>query len=383
MITYVDLPGAKDFFARFDVPIEPLPLVPLQNKYIDFSTGLPLPNYPADEATMMAALGRYGQVIAGFVNETFPGYFNLPEQVPEDLAMPFGQFVAKYDLQAVLPFLWPFVSAVGDVLAVPTLFVIQNLNAVILNALQQPGGLFVPRSHNNSQLYAAVQQYLSTDLLLSSTVGVADRTDSSVRLVVNTPSGKKLIKAKKLLVTAAPTVDNLKKLDLDTTETEVFGKFEWSSDWVGVISHTGLPDGLDLFNVVPDSSPSSLNLPKPPFVSDIKFSGVPGLYTTTVVGAPGLNEHRAKIMVRDALDAVGDAGTLPTKHIDFEAFSDHSPLQLRVSSEELRAGFFKKLYALQGRRSTFYTGAAWTTDFTSVVWVFTEAGILPQILATL
>jgi hypothetical protein len=383
VLTYLDLPGAKDFFARFNIPIGPFPRDPLESKYIDFSTGLPVPNYPADQGAMMAALGAYGQVVAGFVNQTFPGYFDLPEQVPDDLALPFGRFVAKYNLQAALPFLWQFVSAVGDVLAVPALFVIQNLNAVVLNLLQQPDGFFVPSSHNNSELYAAVQQYLSADLLLSSTVSVADRSDSGVKLVVNTPSGKKLVKAKKLLVTAAPTISNLKALDLDTTEKTVFGKWEWTSDWVGVISHTGLPDGLDLVNTVPDSSPSALNLPKSSYVSSIGFSRVPGLYKVTVIGPPDLSEHRAKIMVREALGAVGDAGTLPTKHIDFEAFSSHAPLQLRVSTEELKSGFFKKLYALQGRSSTFYTGAAWTMDYSAAVWLFTEVGVLPQMLPTL
>lgn len=332
---------------------------------------------------MITALGTYGQISAGFVNETFPGYFDFPEQVPEDLALPFGQFLAKYNLQAALPIMWSFLSALGDVLSVPTLFALQNFNAIHLNAIQQPGGFFVPSSHNNSQLYAAVQRYLSSDLLLSSTISVTDRTDSDVRLVVSTPSGKKLVKAKKLLVTAAPTIDNLRQLDLDTTETSVFGKWQYSSDYVGVLSHTGLPDGLDIVNVAQDSSPSSLSLPKPPFVSEIKFSGVPGLYTTTVVAEPGLSEHRAKIMVRDALNKIGDAGTLPTKHVDFEAFSDHSPLQLRVSTDELKAGFFKKLYVLQGRRSTFFTGAAWASDLTSILWLFTETGILPQILATI
>ncbi|OIW22922.1 FAD/NAD(P)-binding domain-containing protein, partial [Coniochaeta ligniaria NRRL 30616] len=379
VIAYLDLPGVKDFFARFNVSVEAAPLAPLVTKYIDFSTGLPVPSYPADQAAIVTALGTYGQLSAGFLNETFPGYFNFPEQVPEDLALPFGQFLSKYNLQAALPILWSFLSALGDVLSVPTLFALQNFNAIELNAIQQPGAFFVPTSHNNSQLYGAVQQHLSADLLLSSTVSVTDRTESGVKLIVNTPSGKKLIKAKKLLVTAAPTIDNLKKLDLDNTEIDVFSKWQYSSDYVGVISHIGIPDGLDIVNVVPDSSPSSLNLPKPPFVSEIKFSGVPGLYTTTVVAAPGLNEHQAKIMVRDALNKIGDAGTLQTKHIDFEAFSDHSPLQLRVSAEELKAGFFQKLYALQGRRSTFFTGAAWASDLTSIVWVFTETGILPQI----
>ncbi|KAB5513268.1 FAD dependent oxidoreductase [Coniochaeta sp. 2T2.1] len=382
VIAYVDLPGVKDFFARFNVPIEAMPQVPLDTRYIDFTTGQPVANYATDQTAIFTALATYAQLSAAYVNQTFPGYFNFPDEVPEDLALPFGDFLAKYNLQDAVPFLRGFLLAIGDMLSVPTLFALQNFNAIHLNAIQQPAGFFVPSSRNNSELYAAVQQYLLPDLLLGSTVSVADRTDAGgVTLVVNTPSGRKLVKAKKLLVTAAPTVDNLKKLGLDTVETNVFGKWEYSSDYVGVVANAGLPDGLDILNTSPDSSPGSLNLPKLPFVSEIKYSGVPGLYTTTVVGPPGLNEHRAKIMVRDAVNKIGAAGTLPTKHLDFAAFSSHSPLQLRVSAEELKAGFIKKLYALQGRRSTFYTGAAFASDLTSILWVFTETGILPQILA--
>jgi hypothetical protein len=382
VIAYVDLPGVKDFFARFNVSTEPTTQLPLASKYIDFSTGLPVTNYPsANQTAALAALAKYGQITAPYVPQIFPGYFNLSDQVPEDLALPFGEFLAKYSLQAMLPIIWPFISAADDLLTAPTLFAIQNFGPIQLRGLQQPGGFFIPSSHNNSQLYGAVQQYLAADLLLSSTVSQSNRDDSGVRLVVNTPSGQKLIKAKKLLVTAAPTVDNLDKLDLDSVEVGVFGKWEWSSSYVGVVSHTGMPDGLDVINALSDSSPTTLNLPKAPFVAEYKFTGVPGLYSTTVIGKPGLSEHQAKDLVRNGFNKIGDAGTLPTKNISFEAFCNHTPLQLRVSAEELKAGFYKKLYALQGRRSTFYTGAAWTSDVTSTLWVFTEQGILPQILA--
>jgi hypothetical protein len=45
------------------------------------------------------------------------------------------------------------------------------------------------------------------------------------------------------------------------------------------------------------------------------------------------------------------------------------------STEELGKGFCKKLYALQGRRNTFYTGHAWAGDYSSMLWQFTK-GIL-------
>jgi hypothetical protein len=38
---------------------------------------------------------------------------------------------------------------------------------------------------------------------------------------------------------------------------------------------------------------------------------------------------------------------------------NHTPLQLRVSAEQVRRGFYRKLYGLQGLKSVFSTGAAW------------------------
>lgn len=277
VLQYLDLPGAKDFFTRFNVPIEPSDTTPLESKYIDFSTGLPVPNYAtADQASVFAALTAYGQIAGSYTPLFFPGYANFPDQVPEDLALPFGEFVVKYNLQAAMPILWNFVSAIDNVLATPTLFVFQNFGGVHLNALLQPGGFFVPTSHNNSELYAAVQQYLSADLLLASTVSAAKREDSGVKLVLNTPSGKKLVKAKKLVVTAGPSNENLKALDLDSTETGIFGKWEFSSMHAGLVSHTGMPDGLAIVNAVPDASPGTLNWPKGQYVSELMFSHVPG-----------------------------------------------------------------------------------------------------------
>jgi hypothetical protein len=376
--------GTLEFFSRFGVSTVPITSTSLTNKYVDFSTGLGVTSYPSPNQTAAnIALGTYAQIAGQYTPLFFPGYFSwpLPPNIPEDLTMPFGQFVQKYSIQAALPTIWTFVNALGDVLNSPTLFVMQLFGAVQINSLAT-GGFVVPVSHNNSQLYGAIASSLGSNVLYSSTVSASQRDSSGIKLIVNTPAGKKLVKAKKLLVTAAPTVDNLSKLDLDATETNIFGKWSFRSDYVGVISHTGLPDGLDIINAVPDGSAGVDNFPTPPFVTDFAFTGVPGLYRTTVIGDPDMNEHNAKIMVRNALNAVGKAGTFDTKHLNFEAFADHTPLSLRVSAADLSSGFYSQLYSLLGYRNTFYTGSAWCSDYSSVVWLFTEI-ILPQIVATL
>jgi hypothetical protein len=51
-----------------------------------------------------------------------------------------------------------------------------------------------------------------------------------------------------------------------------------------------------------------------------------------------------------------------------------------VSPQEIAAGFYSRVNALQGQNSTFYTGAAFQTNDSSLIWAFTES-LLPSIAA--
>jgi hypothetical protein len=82
----------------------------------------------------------------------------------------------------------------------------------------------------------------------------------------------------------------------------------------------------------------------------------------------------------DDLIRIWTAGTLPTtQNPVIDAFTSHTPLQLQHSPEDLKAGFYKGLYALQGHRDTYYTGSAWAGDYSSILWQFTD-GILQQLV---
>ncbi|KAH8797510.1 hypothetical protein F5882DRAFT_395906 [Hyaloscypha sp. PMI_1271] len=55
---------------------------------------------------------------------------------------------------------------------------------------------------------------------------------------------------------------------------------------------------------------------------------------------------------------------------------------MRVPADSIKKGFYSDLYALQGRHGTFWTGAAWAPDDSSLLWEFTE-GILPLVVKAL
>ncbi|KAL1616919.1 hypothetical protein SLS54_008124 [Diplodia seriata] len=399
VIAYLELPGVADFFKRFDIDLFPAPDPGFSKKYIDFTTGRALTSgnpitAAANPRAVQAALSTYGQLAALYLNHTFPSLAALPTgaALPADLALPFGDFVAKYNLQAALPTIWGFVSFTGDVLRESTAYVLNQFGAVHLNATAN-AGLLMTGTLNNSVLYDRIAAHLGpADVLYRATaVRAVERTADAVALVVadGTAGCKKLVKAKKLLVTIPPLASTLAPIfgpAADEEELEVFSRWTYRSGYVGVLNGTGLADGVEVVNASPSNA--SLNLPGgggESFVWNVISSGLlPGVFRTSVVGDEGLTAEGAKGLVADALSRIGGAGTLNvTQPPTWLAFADHKPLQVRAGREDLLDGFYRRAFGLNGRRSTYYAGAAWVSDYTSVHWMYLEKTILPMMLEAL
>ena len=77
------------------------------------------------------------------------------------------------------------------------------------------------------------------------------------------------------------------------------------------------------------------------------------------------------------------ANGLPVTNPEFVKFVNHAPFNLMVSNDAIRDGFYKKVFALQGQRNTFYNGIAWHTQDSSLLWKFTDDYIIPILLASL
>jgi len=65
----------------------------------------------------------------------------------------------------------------------------------------------------------------------------------------------------------------------------------------------------------------------------------------------------------------------------FVGFNAHNPFELTVSTQAISDGFYGRLEALQGRRQTWWTGAAWQAQDSSSLWSFTEDTVLPKLVA--
>ena len=364
-----------NYFARFNVPLTPVPLTsPFATEYIDLTTGKVVPGYtPADPT---AALGILAAQLQRY--PYLPEGYNLPDPVPADLLLPFGDFVTKYGIQAAVPLISKFAHGVGDLFKSPSLYVFQNFGLPQLNSLFT-GSFLTTADHYNSELYLKAAALLGPNVLYGSTLVDVHRYDKAThQIIVRTPSGLKFIKAKKLLVTMPPILDNLTPFTLDNHEYSTFKQWQYTTYYTGIIRN-GVPNGV---NVVNTAENTALNIPLPPYVEKFDFSGVPGLHTFHTVSVEPQTQAQVLAELKSDIAAMSTAGTFPASASSIEVLTDHSPIQMRVPADAVKGGFYKDLYRLQGRKGTFWTGAAWAPDDSSLLWAFTES-VLPLIIAAL
>ncbi|KAK8093448.1 hypothetical protein PG997_000133 [Apiospora hydei] len=361
----------RDFFAKFNRGLLALP-----QKLADFSSGYIVPNAAApDLATMQPLLTKYAGVLAQNFPYLAQGTYDLPDPVPEDLLLPFAAFAAKYDLLDTIPVVWTFAQGVGNLLEATTLYVLQNFGLAHVQGLQAG---FVVAQQGNQVVYDKAGAFLGADAVLyNSKVIQLARGDDGVTAVVKTASGTKLVQAKKLLVTVPPTLGNLAKFDLDTTEKSLFGQWANVPYFIGVLAKSGLTDQISFINV---NLTSPDTLPRTPLVWRIETVGVPGYQTVKVIGES--SSKAAQRLVTDALTRLDRSLQTDASATEFVRWEEHDNLQLHVSAAELAQGFYKRLYSCQGKRSTWYTGNAWATDYSSLLWAFTEERILPSLLGS-
>ncbi|KAL6915273.1 hypothetical protein ACHAP8_010561 [Fusarium lateritium] len=381
---YLSRENTKAFFKRFDVGlIDPDPESGFNllfgTKDIDFSTGKNVDvDYGLINSTV--ALIEYAALATKYQPWFENGYFKKGK-IPEDLLLPFGEFLNKHSLGSSLAVLRTLIW-LSDAVNTPTWFVMAVVGQPQLAALGfgLAGPSFkYPETYSSETLYDRVLELMRDDVLLESTVVSSGRKAKGVDLVVQTPNGKKYVKAKKLLVAATPSPDNTDAWDLDSNEKSIFSKFSWETLYVSVVGKTNLPSDVTGIRNAWDNQ-SNFYLPQGNFVDAYTRADDKDLWTTRVLGRATLTAQKAKSMIKQVFSKVDAAGTYDVTDPDILAFASHGLTVPKVTPKELAAGFYQKLYALQGRRNTFWTGLTWAPDYTPILWDFTEK-LFPQILS--
>lgn len=354
----------QSFFGKFNMDLIPYASDAKRRQYVDFSTGTVYSNYsmtPPDFEAYVDELERFPYLAQGW---------DLPEPVPEELLIPFGQFIKKHSLRDIAHILASFAVGNGHSLDQTTAYVLKSVDKAFIEGFQ---GNNVMSSTTNWELYMRAQEYLGSDALVSSTVVAASRPSdgSKSTLFVHTPSGLKIVIAKKVLVAMPQKIENMANLGLDRTERSLFSQFTNTALYVGLVKDTGIPDDTDTLGVDLDNV---YDIPSIPGVVQLQSTDVPGVYR------PWYSSESSMTADKVAAATLATIKRMTGKDATFMVFGNHTPYQLTVSPDAIRNGFYDSLTSLQGHRNTWYTGAAFLAPHTAALWQFTEA-LIPQIIA--
>lgn len=354
------------------------------SKYVDFATGKIVASpTTADAATLGAAFQGYGTQLAKYPD--VQNGFNLTYPVADDLVLPFGDFLDKYNLSAMAYYAYIFAQGYSPIMDVSTLYVIKNFGTSTLTGVAT-NSFLTTASHNTHALYDAIYAKLPSLFMLNASVLQVVRTSDMVyvKLAGDSKTGKTtLIKAKKLVWAAPPTVSNFDgaAFALSSTERAVFSQFFGNGYYTALISNSGLPDGT---SIEASTSGERFQVGKTP--GPYMFATIDGLNLTSVyfgTSSTTTSDADVKSAILTALSKYKSAnGITSAATPSWAVFKSHTPFNLMVSSAAIKDKFYQKLYALQGVNSTFYNGAAWHTQDSGLLWKFTDDYILPIILAS-
>jgi hypothetical protein len=370
VVDFENTPIVTAYLNRFGVQTTLSSLAPEASANIDFRTGRVVAITPPSATAVGSALSQYYEILATQYPYLSAG-FQLPNPVPAELAAPFSSFVQTHGLQALVPTVFQFAQGAGNLLNDPALYVLKLFGLNVVGSIFAGGFLNLPQG--TQQLYSAAQNYLGNKVLLNASVSSIER-GNLIQTLVNTPQGTTLIQSSKLVWAAPPTVQNLQPVDLDGLEKSTFAKLHGKEYSTGIVTISGLPAGLSLNNVAAETA---YNLPQLPGLYGLQAT-TPGLYLALFGAEQPMNDNAIQQNITNAVKQIAKAGTYPAQLNGFDIFSNHAPFQLGVTGGEIAGGYYNTLNSLQGRNNTFYNGAAFQTNDSSLIWQFTEA-LLPQI----
>ncbi|EUC42196.1 hypothetical protein COCMIDRAFT_104202 [Bipolaris oryzae ATCC 44560] len=389
LVTFHNTSYVTDYLTRLDIPLAPISFSSTTNLDYDLRTGKPVNRtYNPTQEEFAAGFAGYSAQLAKYPQLNDGTY--LPYPVPEDLTMPFGKFLEKYNLTGALMQMYNFNWGTGDFLSNPTVEQMRYWGANTVAAVTT-GSFLVTARHNSSEIYTKVGAVLgaTSSVLLNSEVTYTRRSEgkAGVQLIVKTPQGSKLLIAKKLVIAIPPKLDFVAPLDLSSTEKDLFGKYIDAGYYVGVVRNTGIPPKTVITNAAQDKA---YNLPVLPAVNLMNPTAIDGVWT---IFSSTLQSKASFPWADNAVkaDIVRSIKALQTSNPDkFQQtepeiieWHSHAPYFLQVSAEEIKNGFYAKLYSLQGLRNTHFTGAAWRVHDSSQIWKYTDTQVLPKLLAGL
>ncbi|PWY94531.1 putative FAD dependent oxidoreductase [Aspergillus sclerotioniger CBS 115572] len=369
---HLDVPIVQDFFTRLNSSLAAVELSSFGTpKYYDFTKQVALPNHTAGtmQSDYVTLLNKYPYV---------DDLVNLPDSVPSDLLLAWPEFAQKHNLSqgsTEAGLAWP--ATPGDPLSTTALAILNDGNHIEL--AEDEGGAVHNANNDNSQIYTNALAEFQPHILLNSSIVAAQRglnRSSGVQLVASTPEGKKLIKAKQLILAMPPVLDNTKSFNLDTTENSILGKLSGKYYYGGVVNNTGLEEGIAYTNVGVDRPYNAASLPGVVEIAPSAYSGYQFYWYNTEVAT---TQEEVQAAAKSTIQWLQTQNNVTTSEPNFLDYQDFSPFHLSPPNEDVEDGWYTKMKGLQGHRNTWYISSLFVVGSTQV-WNSTNI-LLPDIIS--
>lgn len=382
--TFLDYGPARAFFARLNVPTGEWAPVRYPITHADFITGNSVSfTAPAFVPAVQSAAQVFLDVITPFESFYTPGFFNFPapRDIPADLLLPFGDFVKKHQLEAAVTTIFRSTGlGMGDLLNSTTLYVLTTFGGPMMRSFFGTPN-FAPATGRNQDLYNKVTERLSADVLYNSVVTQTTRSArGKVTLLVTNADRTETTRiiADKLLISVEPTQENIRPFALDRQEREILGKLKYTNEYVGLVTHPSLPSERSILHTLEAAAPNNtLALPSGNFFKGFEYHGSAGskpLWRTVIVGQQSFTASEARALVHTQFKRLQASGLIAQSDVELEfaGFTEHGAMHMHADAEELKRGFIQRMYSLQGRKNTWWTGGAWSSGFQSILWAFDD-----------
>ncbi|KAF1944858.1 hypothetical protein EJ02DRAFT_419914 [Clathrospora elynae] len=259
---YFNQTVTKDYLKRLNISITNLGIgFPTKSVYANFKTGQGFDNYTEPNVAdglpgYVAQLSKYPYLEEGF-NLTYP--------VPEDLPLPFGDFVDKYNLQSLTHFTFFQAQGMGNQMLQSALYVLKYISMAVVQGVSS--SFLTTVSGNTQEIYDSALKILQLD-------------------------------TKQLLIPIQPRSDILQPFDLDSKERDIFDKFSNSAFVTGLINNTGLQDNLTCNGIDPMKR---FDLPTLPGMYNIYSTSIPSVLSFKYGVPTDMSTEMVKADVRNSV----------------------------------------------------------------------------------
>ncbi|KAH8651493.1 hypothetical protein BGZ60DRAFT_420580 [Tricladium varicosporioides] len=365
----------RQYIERLNVSLNPEPWGIYDTKNIDFVAGVEVQNFTAPPFTDVVTAFRKFRTIASQWADFDRGWQYAPSPIPSDLLLPFSDFTMKYGFPEVLQSIQTYLAPV-ELWKEPTIYVLKNFGLESIDAYLETISGHGYRPRDIFEVYTKAAAILGDKVLYNSTATTVTRSSKGVSVVASTPKGTTCIQAKKLIMAAPPLLYNLRGWELTPMETKLFGKLKGKSSQIAVFRSQNF-DGKRYYGVGPNSTFGTPNLPGitdiiPTATTDKTwFSFTDSISPSTI--------SQSQTLFKSQLKTLQGNGAFPKGEFEIVKWFDHKDYMCYVEVEEVKKGYYVELMALQGGKNTWFTGAVWAGQDSSLIWNFTKE-LLEKIL---